>query len=998
MARLVGPDEAFRLSFTLPSDNRIGTAAGLPVVVYADAEATTLADILTLEGAPVPGSELEVQPDSLLPQFQFPDGVDTVYVKVGEDAQVYPVEARVKDQLLAQVEAVTADTEAALAGKQPTLPAGTTGQFLRGDQTFVAVTKTNVGLGNVDNTADSAKPVSTAQQTALDAKLTRTDVVKSGNNIALGATQPNVSGTDNVAIGQQAQNALTSGAANVAIGGRTQAALTSGAANVALGDGAQSKVTTSNFNTALGAAAQTNMTTGAANTAVGGNAQLSLTTGSNNTAVGQRAQYGPAGQQVNATTTASQQTAVGVESGQADATASTGITTVGYRAIAAGTGSTALGTTSTASGAASTALGPNTTASGANAVAVGSGVSAAAAGSVAIGKDSAGTAASSTTADEIVLGTWKHSIKAAVVNGTANVKAMRLPGDTDDTAAVLRAVASGAKRIHFPAGSYTVNVPQGGTLGSWTGVDGIHIDAGQATITNTATYARDAAFTSIFQFDGCKNIRVEVGRYSGQMLADPVNDFGYRGELLVRLINGCDRAVIRGTVANVRYAVQSGQYDDAGKGGCKNLDVQLRTFMAGYPLALYLAEGVRFDIDADDVHRGAYLGGCVDVRGVVRWKDQWGPADTVLLITDAMTGVGTSRGCKTLDVVSIDKGSTRFEPTTFCAAIMLSRVDPGTVYEDIKVRVFTKGANAISTTVGGFRIASGVTALGLPGYTTKNWDPSIVVRNVSVSGVVDHSGQTVAGNPAGNISVRMYDYLITTPTSYGTLENFVLEDLQIREPNAVLAEQYISSYLIAPLLGGRGATLRRVDADGTVFYHETNQTAPTTFESCKFRKLYQATSVAAGTGARSQVIDSTMAEYQNSLGEQHSLDVVNSSLNGGRAAIQQRSFIWNLSGASVALTNLVPANSMVLGVQGRLTQAITGATGFQVGVSGALTRYADVSATAAGTTFTVSNGTDTGPRLYTADTSLIVTAKGLNFTAGTIRVVVHYLAFGAPTA
>lgn len=38
--------------------------------------------------------------------------------------------------------------------------------------TVAGITKTMVGLGNVDNTADSAKPVSTAQQTALDLKLT----------------------------------------------------------------------------------------------------------------------------------------------------------------------------------------------------------------------------------------------------------------------------------------------------------------------------------------------------------------------------------------------------------------------------------------------------------------------------------------------------------------------------------------------------------------------------------------------------------------------------------------------------------------------------------------------------------------------------------------------------------------------------------------------------------------------------------------------------------
>jgi len=37
----------------------------------------------------------------------------------------------------------------------------------------VSLTKSDVGLSNVDNTSDANKPVSTAQQTALDAKLTR---------------------------------------------------------------------------------------------------------------------------------------------------------------------------------------------------------------------------------------------------------------------------------------------------------------------------------------------------------------------------------------------------------------------------------------------------------------------------------------------------------------------------------------------------------------------------------------------------------------------------------------------------------------------------------------------------------------------------------------------------------------------------------------------------------------------------------------------------------
>lgn len=58
----------------------------------------------------------------------------------------------------------------ALATKEPTITAGTTGQYYRGDKTFQTLDKSAVGLGNVDNTSDANKPVSTAQQTALDLK------------------------------------------------------------------------------------------------------------------------------------------------------------------------------------------------------------------------------------------------------------------------------------------------------------------------------------------------------------------------------------------------------------------------------------------------------------------------------------------------------------------------------------------------------------------------------------------------------------------------------------------------------------------------------------------------------------------------------------------------------------------------------------------------------------------------------------------------------------
>jgi len=53
---------------------------------------------------------------------------------------------------------------------EPTITATTSADYYRGDKTFATLNKTAVGLGNVDNTTDANKPVSTATQTALDAK------------------------------------------------------------------------------------------------------------------------------------------------------------------------------------------------------------------------------------------------------------------------------------------------------------------------------------------------------------------------------------------------------------------------------------------------------------------------------------------------------------------------------------------------------------------------------------------------------------------------------------------------------------------------------------------------------------------------------------------------------------------------------------------------------------------------------------------------------------
>ena len=53
----------------------------------------------------------------------------------------------------------------ALNGKEPTITAGTTGQYYRGDKTWQALTKSDAGLSNVDNTSNATERAATASLT-----------------------------------------------------------------------------------------------------------------------------------------------------------------------------------------------------------------------------------------------------------------------------------------------------------------------------------------------------------------------------------------------------------------------------------------------------------------------------------------------------------------------------------------------------------------------------------------------------------------------------------------------------------------------------------------------------------------------------------------------------------------------------------------------------------------------------------------------------------------
>lgn len=110
------------------------------------------------------------------------------------------------------------------------------------------------------------------------------------DNVAIGdeAMKNNTTGADNVAIGQGSLIANTTGAANISIGLLVLKDNVSGRDNTGAGAGALFSNTIGDGNTGIGYTALTSNTTGFLNTGVGKESGLGITTGSNNTAIGAR--------------------------------------------------------------------------------------------------------------------------------------------------------------------------------------------------------------------------------------------------------------------------------------------------------------------------------------------------------------------------------------------------------------------------------------------------------------------------------------------------------------------------------------------------------------------------------------------------------------------------------------------------------------------------------------------------------------------------------------
>jgi hypothetical protein len=367
----------------------------------------------------------------------------------------------------------------------------------------------------------------------------------------------------------------------------------------------------------------------------------------------------------------------------------------------------------------------------------------------------------------------------------------------DITQAVAQMFMSGARNFFFPPGDYPIFMKEGSPLVRLVHKRGIVIRGQDALLYDPLTYTSEA-LSPVFELESCSDVSISGLDYEGMPIvtpSDPDRGVGYRGATFVNLKSGCSQVEVQASLKHLRYGVRSGDYVRPEHGNNRNIRTILKTYRCGYPIAHYLAEHISAILHTEASHRSAYLAGVHNFDVQANFKDQL-IAPIQVIVTDAIEAPGRSRGCSSGKVVARDMGSTMFVPNSWCAGIALSRVDPGTVFEDLAFEVHATGTDRVATTLGAFVIVSGANRY-MPAYD-HNWEQSITLRRITVRGTLNRSAQTVPGNSAGDLYIKTFD----SPNHYATVEA-----LDISQLNIIAGKGRPTVHCVVPgLSSSRGAT------------------------------------------------------------------------------------------------------------------------------------------------------------------------------------------------
>lgn len=150
---------------------------------------------------------------------------------------------------------------------------------------------------------------------------------------------------------------------------------------------------------------------------------------------------------------------------------------------------------------------------------------------------------------------------------------------------------------------------------------------------------------------------------------------------------------------------------------------------------------------------------------------------------------------------------------------------------------------------------------------------------------------------------------------------------------------------------------------------------------------------ASQAGWRAYVTDEGgFAHFDGTAWRGADFGLVSSGFYGAQSRIATVEAEAVLSGASVVTSAVIPNRAIVFGVSSRTVETVTGAWGYHVGIAGEPEKFGGYLGSAAGS----SNAGVIGPQAFYADTPIVITAQGPDFTGGKVRLALHYFLAGVP--
>jgi Major tropism determinant N-terminal domain len=253
-----------------------------------------------------------------------------------------------------------------------------------------------------------------------------------------------------------------------------------------------------------------------------------------------------------------------------------------------------------------------------------------------------------------------------------------------------------------------------------------------------------------------------------------------------------------------------------------------------------------------------------------------------------------------------------------------------------------------------------------------------VVFDTTNNRIVANDGVTAGGNPAAKLA----EVITNTRTAVSDASYTVLATDRTVAYTALTAARAVA--LLASSAYPTGTRLLIVDETGNCSVTNTitvNAAGTDTIDGAASAVVNQAFGFigleSSGAGHWTIIDQGFMPATLNLAAAAH----------GANVQVQIIEQTVTLSGASTNASVPIPANCIVLAVGARVLTTITGATSYEIGVSGNLSQFGSLLSVPAGS----SNFGLIGPTAFYTNTTITITAAGGSFTGGQVRLSISIL-------